>query len=78
MTEAARDLGMAVGFSDAGGSSDGNLLTAAGLPALDGLGPLGAGMHSPEEHVLLPTLVDRARVAALVLMRMASRDIATA
>ena len=76
--EAARDLGMAVGFSDAGGSSDGNLLTAAGLPALDGLGPLGAGMHSPEEHVLLPTLVDRARVAALVLMRMASRDIATA
>jgi glutamate carboxypeptidase len=69
---AAADLGQQVGWVDAGGSSDANLLTAAGLPTLDGLGPQGTGMHSPEETCLLDSLPRRAAAAALFLMRLAA------
>lgn len=31
-----------------GGGSDGNFLAAAGLPVIDGLGPLGENFHNPE------------------------------
>ena len=58
-----------------GGGSDGNLLSAAGLPNLDGLGPVGDRMHSPEEFVRLPSLVERAQIAALFLHRLASGEL---
>jgi glutamate carboxypeptidase len=50
-----------------GGGSDGNFTAALGIPTLDGLGAIGGGAHSDDEHVLADTLVDRARfIAALV------------
>jgi glutamate carboxypeptidase len=67
----AADLGVQVGWQDVGGGSDGNLLAAAGLATLDGLGPVGGHMHSPNEYVSLPSLVERAQVAALFLHRLA-------
>ncbi|WP_404425323.1 hydrolase [Nibricoccus sp. IMCC34717] len=61
-----------IGWIDTGGGSDGNLLTAAGLPNLDGLGPIGLHLHSDQECVHLPSLVTRAQIAALLLQRMAA------
>ncbi|HEY1109312.1 MAG TPA: hypothetical protein VGE76_11785, partial [Opitutaceae bacterium] len=58
-----------------GGASDGNLLAAAGLSSLDGLGPIGDGLHSNREFVVIPTIAQRAQVVALVLHRLASGDI---
>ncbi len=50
-----------------GGGSDGNFTAARGIPTLDGLGAVGGGAHSDDEHVLVATLVERARfLAALV------------
>jgi len=50
-----------------GGGSDGNFTAALGIPTLDGLGVVGGGAHSDDEHVLVDTLVDRVRlIAALV------------
>ena len=73
---AARDLGLApFSWVHAGGGSDGNNLSAAGLPCLDGLGPLGDRLHSPEEWVHLPSLAERAQLAALVLHRLAAGEI---
>ncbi|MEW6581316.1 MAG: hydrolase [Actinomycetota bacterium] len=72
---AAADLGVSIGWADAAGSSDANLLTAAGLPTLDGLGPRGGGMHSRDEHCALPSLPERAAVAALFLMRLAAGEV---
>lgn len=50
-----------------GGASDGNLTAGVGTPTLDGLGAVGGGAHSDDEHVLVDTLSDRtALVRALV------------
>ncbi len=63
-----------IGWVDSGGGSDGNLLFAAGLPNLDGLGPIGDHLHSVREYVHLPSLVSRAQIAALFLHRLATRE----
>jgi len=56
-----------------GGGSDGNILAAAGLPCLDGLGAVGGGYHTRDEWVLLDTVGERARLAAGGLLRWLER-----
>lgn len=58
-----------------GGGSDGNLLSTYGLPNLDGLGPLGDGLHSAREFCRVSTIAPRAQLAALFLERLARGDI---
>jgi len=70
-----RELGVSFSWQHVGGGSDGNLFSAAGLANLDGLGPVGDHLHSPEECVLLPSLVERARVAARFLRKFAAGEI---
>ena len=67
------DLGLApFDWLTVAGGSDGNLLHSAGLPVLDGLGPIGGGLHSSNEYIEALSLTDRARLAALFLHRLAS------
>jgi len=57
----ARAAGL--GHSEAGllgGGSDANTVAALGVPAIDGLGPRGAGFHTPTEYVELATFVPKA------------------
>jgi glutamate carboxypeptidase len=76
LQQAGRDLGLpAFTWVDTGGGSDGNLLYAAGLPNLDGLGPLGDFLHSDRERVDLPSLVSRTQLAALFLHRLATGEV---
>lgn len=50
-----------------GGGSDGNFTAGVGTPTLDGLGAVGAGAHSINEHIQLDAMPGRAAlVAALV------------
>jgi glutamate carboxypeptidase len=69
--ERARALSEALGqplpHRSAGGGSDGNFTGANGIPTLDGLGPLGQGYHTLEEHVLIESLPRRARLFAALL-----------
>ncbi|MGH1590907.1 M20/M25/M40 family metallo-hydrolase [Methylobacterium phyllosphaerae] len=69
--EQARTLSEALGqplpHHSAGGGSDGNFTGANGIPTLDGLGPLGQGYHTLEEHLLIDTLPQRARLFAALL-----------
>jgi len=64
--ERARSLARSIGFDPeagiVGGGSDGNFTGALGVPTLDGLGPEGSGFHTAEEHVLIPSLIPRARL----------------
>lgn len=60
----ARELGFELGTARVGGASDGNLTAAAGVPTLDGLGPLGGGAHARHEYVALPDLPRRAALIA--------------
>jgi len=50
-----------------GGGSDGNFTAGAGVPTLDGLGPVGDGAHAEGEHVLLPYLEPRAQLLAALM-----------
>lgn len=68
-------LGVDFSWQDVGGGSDGNLLSAAGLPNLDGLGVVGDHLHSPKEFVHLPSITERAQVAALFLHQLAIHEI---
>ncbi len=55
----AADLGFELRGERVGGASDGNLTAAAGVPTLDGLGPMGDGAHARHEHVLVADLARR-------------------
>ncbi len=69
---AAADLGQpAFTWVHTGGASDGNFLSAGGLPNLDGVGPIGDQLHSDREFCRMPTVASRAQLAALVLHRIA-------
>lgn len=74
--DCGRLVSLDLGWQDVGGGSDGNLLSAAGLPCIDGIGPLGGEMHSAREWVHIPSLGEHARLAALFLARIASGEIA--
>ena len=72
--ERARRLSEALGqplpHRSAGGGSDGNFTGANGIPTLDGLGPLGQGYHTLDEHVLIETLPQRALLFAALLAKL--------
>jgi len=63
----ARGLGFDITHQSSGGGSDGNFTGAMGIPTLDGLGVQGAGGHTLEEHLLIESLVPRARLLAALL-----------
>lgn len=50
-----------------GGGSDGNLTAGLGIPTLDGLGAIGGGAHSPDEHVVVSQLPGRAALVAALI-----------
>lgn len=68
----AEDLGVKAGCASSGGVSDANLLQAAGLPCLDGLGVRGGNLHRTDEFVVEASLVERASIFALLVARIAS------
>jgi glutamate carboxypeptidase len=57
--EIAAGLGLALRSGKTGGGSDASIAAGLGIPALDGLGPDGDGLHAGHEHLLLPSLVER-------------------
>jgi glutamate carboxypeptidase len=69
------DLGLQLATRASGGASDGNRLAAAGLPNIDTLGVRGDRIHSPDEYMLPGSLVERAQLTALLLLKIAAGDI---
>jgi glutamate carboxypeptidase len=55
-----------------GGASESALAHAAGVPALDGLGPVGGGFHSDTEFVDLDTLTPRLYLLTRLLKELGS------
>ena len=47
-----------------GGGSDGNFTGALGIPTLDGLGVMGNGAHTHEEHIIVASLASRGALFA--------------
>lgn len=65
----AGELGFSVNDAATGGVSYANLLAGAGLPVLDGLGPVGGHDHSPREYIERASIVPRTALLALLLLR---------
>jgi glutamate carboxypeptidase len=70
--ERARAIAAGMGITElaggsTGGASDANLIAAAGVPTLDGLGPEGGGAHADDEHVLTESMPRRAALIAGLL-----------
>lgn len=63
----AGQMNLSLGEAAAGGGSDGNFTAALGVPALDGLGAVGDGAHSPGEHILVRALPVRSALIASLL-----------
>ena len=68
----AEDLDQSLPFAATGGVCDGNQLQTAGLPTIDTLGVRGGGLHTPDEWIELPSLVQRAQLLAVLVMRLAN------
>jgi glutamate carboxypeptidase len=64
--EAGRELGVDIDEIPTGGGSDGNHASHY-APTIDGLGPQGTGAHSPDETLIVPTLLERSKVFALFI-----------
>ncbi|MEC7655303.1 MAG: M20/M25/M40 family metallo-hydrolase [Pseudomonadota bacterium] len=70
----ARDVGLNLGAGQFGGGSDGNFTGALGIPTLDGLGVVGDGVHTKQEHLLVSSLVPRAQLFAGLVDELSKRN----
>ncbi len=70
-----QELDTPIQWESSGGVCDGNKLAAAGLPTVDTLGPQGGNIHSPDEYLLLHSLTQRAKLTALLLMKLATAQL---
>ncbi|MFO7894573.1 MAG: M20/M25/M40 family metallo-hydrolase, partial [Longimicrobiales bacterium] len=55
----AEAAGWELGEGQSGGASDGSFTAGLGVPTLDGIGPVGAGAHAVDEHVVVADLPRR-------------------
>ncbi|MDZ7628241.1 MAG: hydrolase [Parvularculaceae bacterium] len=69
------ELGLDIGWKATGGVCDGNNIASAGIPVIDTLGARGGDIHSAGEFVKLDSLEERAKLSALLLLRIAAGDI---
>jgi glutamate carboxypeptidase len=66
----AADLGFELHDAATGGASDANTTSAAGVPTLDGLGPVGGDDHGPREWIDLSSVVPRIALLAGLVSRL--------
>jgi glutamate carboxypeptidase len=69
------DLGQEISWRDSGGVCDGNNIAATGVPVVDTMGARGGAIHSPDEYMIVESLVERAQLSALTILRLANGEI---
>ena len=67
-------LGQSIRWQSSGGVCDGNNIAALGIPVVDTMGVRGGAIHSPQEYMIVPSLVERAALSALVLHRLSGGE----
>lgn len=68
------DLGQTIAWRDTGGVCDGNNIAACGVPVVDTMGARGGAIHSGDEYLIVHSLVERAQLSALAILRLASGE----
>lgn len=69
-------LGLQLQFRPTGGCCDGNNLAAQGLANVDNLGVVGGEIHSDREWMRISSLAERGKLSALLLLKLASGELA--
>jgi glutamate carboxypeptidase len=72
--EESRGLKFPVKWSHTDEASDGNSISAAGVPTVEGMGPVGGGAHTPEEYVDIPSLYQKIALLGSVLDRLVGKE----
>lgn len=67
------ELGLDINWRGTGGVCDGNNIAACGVPVVDTMGVRGGAIHSSDEFLIVDSLVERTRLSALTIMRIAER-----
>jgi glutamate carboxypeptidase len=70
VTTAGAAVSQRINGAPAAGAADTNITGAAGVPTLDGFGPLGQGAHAVHEQIRVGSLAERAALLASVLTRL--------
>lgn len=71
LEDCAADLDMEIKAAPmVGGCSDGNDISAAGVPTIDGMGTVGDGAHCLDEHIYLDHLVPRIALMSSFIARL--------
>jgi len=74
MYQAAKRLAATIGIDlrheSSGGGSDANFTGALGIASLDGLGVCGSGAHTLQEHIIVDSLAQRAKLFTGLLMEL--------
>jgi len=65
----AAEIGLELREGSTGGASDANFAAPLGVPVLDGLGAVGNGGHSVDEHVIASSLPERTALLAAIVTR---------
>jgi glutamate carboxypeptidase len=68
----AKDIGFNLPHGQHGGGSDGNFTGALGIATLDGLGLMGHGAHTHEEHILVSSIVPRTTLFARLVEQLSA------
>jgi glutamate carboxypeptidase len=66
----AKQLGIDLKHESSGGGSDANFTGALGIASLDGLGVCGSGAHTLQEHIMVDSLPQRAKLFTGLLMQL--------
>ena len=70
VTDIALSMNVTLEAGKSGGGSDASIAASTGVATLDGLGPDGAGIHAEDEHLLLPSLIERTALLTELLCRL--------
>jgi glutamate carboxypeptidase len=68
------ELGQDIGWGATGGVCDGNNIAACGVPVVDTMGVRGGAIHSDAEYLIVDSLVERAQLSALAILRLGRGD----
>ena len=71
----AAELGQFITHKASGGVCDGNNIAACGVPVVDTMGARGGAIHSADEYLIVESLVERAQLSTLVILRLAERGL---
>ncbi|PYZ99249.1 carboxypeptidase [Alteribacter lacisalsi] len=70
MQEIGREMGVSIEAMKTGGGSDAAFTAAAGVPTIDGIGPIGGNAHSEDEFLYVPSLTERTCLLAETIRRL--------